>query len=131
MLIQNLLISAAVGCFAATAQDLTEKRLVRPVKPVWFAIVYLPFLLPPVLMHNQNPFRTTWSCWCELFLVFMLVAFYLRGTRLTRAELTAVVVLGALAAPGAVSASIIWRRFRSCWPCFAAKSCCGRWRWVL
>ena len=62
------------------------------------AIVYLPFLLPPVLMHNQNPFRTTWSCWCELFLVFMLVAFYLRGTRLTRAELTAVVVLGALAA---------------------------------
>lgn len=98
VLIQNLLISAAVGCFAATAQDLTEKRLVRPVKPVWFAIVYLPFLLPPVLMHNQNPFRTTWSCWCELFLVFMLVAFYLRGTRLTRAELTAVVVLGALAA---------------------------------
>lgn len=98
VLIQNLLISAAVGCFAATAQDLTEKRLVRPVKPVWFAIVYLPFLLPPVLMHNQNPFRTTWSCWCELFLVFMLVAFYLRGTRLTWAELTAVVVLGALAA---------------------------------
>ena len=98
VLIQNLLISAAVGCFAATAQDLTEKRLVRPVKPVWLAIVYLPFLLPPVLMHNQNPFRTTWSCWCELFLVFMLVAFYLRGTRLTRAELTAVVVLGALAA---------------------------------
>ena len=30
VLIQNLLISAAVGCFAATAQDLTEKRLVRP-----------------------------------------------------------------------------------------------------
>ena len=78
VLVQNLLISGIVGCFAATAQDLAEKRLTRPVRPAWFALVYLPFLLPPVLMHTQQPFRTTWSTWTELFLVFMLVAMYLR-----------------------------------------------------
>ena len=49
------------------------------MRPAWFALVYLPFLLPPVLMHTQQPFRTTWSTWTELFLVFMLVAIYLRG----------------------------------------------------
>ena len=67
VLVQNLLISGIVGCFAATAQDLAEKRLTRPVRPAWFALVYLPFLLPPVLMHTQQPFRTTWSTWTELF----------------------------------------------------------------
>lgn len=63
VLVQDLLISGIVGCFAATAQDLAEKRLTRPVRPAWFALVYLPFLLPPVLMHTQQPFRTTWSTW--------------------------------------------------------------------
>ena len=98
VLVQNLLISAIVGCFAAAAQDLTEKRLGHAVKPAWFAIVYLPFLLPPVVMHTQQPFRTTWSGWTELFLVFMLVAMYLRGTKLNKKELCAIVVLGTLAA---------------------------------
>ena len=84
VLVQNLLISGIVGCFAATAQDLAEKRLTRPVRPAWFALVYLPFLLPPVLMHTQQPFRTTWSTWTELFLVFMLAAMYLRGTKLNK-----------------------------------------------
>lgn len=97
-MVQNLLISAIVGCFAATAQDLTEKRLGHAVKPAWFAIVYLPFLPPPVVMHTQQPFRTTWSGWTELFLVFMLVAMYLRGTKLNKKELCAIVVLGMLAA---------------------------------
>ena len=68
------------------------------VKPAWFAIVYLPFLLPPVVMHTQQPFRTTWSGWTELFFVFMLVAMYLRGTKLNKKELCAIVVLGTLAA---------------------------------
>lgn len=98
VLVQNLLISGIVGCFAATAQDLAEKRLTRPVRPAWFALVYLPFLLPPVLMHTQQPFRTTWSTWTELFLVFMLVAMYLRGTKLNKKELAAIVILGTLAA---------------------------------
>lgn len=98
VLVQNLLISAIVGCFAAAAQDLTEKRLGHAVKPAWFAIVYLPFLLPPVVMHTQQPFRTTWSGWTELFFVFMLVAMYLRGTKLNKKELCAIVVLGTLAA---------------------------------
>lgn len=98
VLVQNLLISGIVGCFAATAQDLAEKRLTRPVHPAWFALVYLPFLLPPVLMHTQQPFRTTWSTWTELFLVFMLVAMYLRGTKLNKKELAAIVILGTLAA---------------------------------
>ena len=93
VLVQNLLISGIVGCFAATAQDLAEKRLTRPVRPAWFALVYLPFLLPPVLMHTQQPFRTTWSTWTELFLVFMLVAMYLRGTKLNKKELAAIVML--------------------------------------
>ena len=98
VLVQNLLISGIVGCFAATAQDLVEKRLTRPVRPAWFALVYLPFLLPPVLMHTQQPFRTTWSTWTELFLVFMLVAMYLRGMKLNKKELAAIVILGTLAA---------------------------------
>ena len=98
VLVQNLLISGIVGCFAATAQDLAEKRLTRPVRPAWFALVYLPFLLPPVLMHTQQPFRTTWSTWTELFLVFMLAAMYLRGTKLNKKELAAIVILGTLAA---------------------------------
>ena len=98
VLVQNLLISGIVGCFAATAQNLAEKRLTRPVRPAWFALGYLPFLLPPVLMHTQQPFRTTWSTWTELFLVFMLVAMYLRGTKLNKKELAAIVILGTLAA---------------------------------
>lgn len=98
VLVQNLLVSAIVGCFAATAQDLAEKRMQHTVKPAWFAITYLPFLLPPVLMHTQQPFRTTWSTWTELFLVFMLVAMYLRGTTLNKKEICAIVVLGTLAA---------------------------------
>ena len=98
VLIQNLLISAIVGCFIASAQDIAERRLDRAVKPGWFALLYIPFVLPPVVMHTQQPFRTTWSAWTELFLVFMLVAMYLRGTALNRKELCAIVVLGTLAA---------------------------------
>lgn len=49
-------------------------------------------------MHTQQPFRTTWSTWTELFLVFMLVAIYLRGTKLNKKELAAIVILGTLAA---------------------------------
>ena len=37
-------------------------------------------------MHTQQPFRTTWSTWTELFLVFMLVAMYLRGTKLNKKD---------------------------------------------
>lgn len=125
VLVQNLLISGIVGCFAATAQDLAEKRLTRPVRPAWFALVYLPFLLPPVLMHTQQPFRTTWSTWTELFLVFMLVAMYLRGTKLNKKELAAIVMLGTLAAS--------WRSkcvyYLAAIPVLLALLC-ARWRWA-
>ncbi|MBM6901429.1 hypothetical protein H6B10_17565, partial [Gemmiger formicilis] len=38
-------------------------------------------LLPPVLLHNMQPFRTTWSAWCELFTVFLPVWWYFDGQR--------------------------------------------------
>ncbi len=129
VLVQNLLISGIVGCFAATAQDLAEKRLTRPVRPAWFALVYLPFLLPPVLMHTQQPFRTTWSRWTELFLVFMLVAIYLRGTNEQKGA-------GRYRDSGhagcvvAQRVRLYWPPSRCCWRCSAPAGCCARWRWA-
>lgn len=61
----------------------------------------------------------------------MLVAFYLRGTRLTRAELTAVVVLGALAASWRSECVYYLAAIPVMLAVLCCKSCCGRWRWVL
>ena len=77
-------------------------------------------------MHTQQPFRTTWSTWTELFLVFMLVAMYLRGTKLNKKELAAIVILGTLAAS--------WRSecvyYLAAIPVLLALLC-ARWRWAL
>ena len=131
VLVQNLLISGIVGCFAATAQDLAEKRLTRPVRPAWFALVYLPFLLPPVLMHTQQPFRTTWSTWTELFLVFMLVAMYLRGTKLNKKELAAIVILGHAGCVVAQRVRLLSGRHPgAAGAALRPRGCCARWRWA-
>lgn len=98
VLIQDLLISAAVGCFAAAARTLVRRRVARPVPAGWFVLVYLPFLLPPVLLHNQQPFRTTWSAWCELFTVFLAVWWSLDRRPVSGKKLAAFTVLGILTA---------------------------------
>lgn len=98
VLIQTVLIAGIVGLFIATAQTLAEERLHTPVKAGWFAILYLPFLLPPVLMHDMQLFRMTYANWVELLVLFLLAAFYFRGTSVKMSELVTVTVLGAVAA---------------------------------
>ena len=79
-------------------------------------------------MHTQQPFRTTWSGWTELFFVFMLVAMYLRGTKLNKKELCAIIVLGTLAAswrsecvlPAAIPVLLL---------VMCARNCCAPRRW--
>ena len=95
VLVQNLLISGIVGCFAATAQ--TWPKALTAVRPAWLRWSTCRFAAARADAHQQ-PFRTTWSTWTELFLVFMLVAIYLRGTKLNKKELAAIVILGTLAA---------------------------------
>lgn len=98
VLIQNLLISGIVGCFLAAAETLARARLRKAPARGWFAVLYLPFLLPPVLLHNMQPFRTTWSAWCELFTVFLPVWWYFDGQRVTKKKLAVLAVLGILTA---------------------------------
>lgn len=98
VLIQTLLIAGAVGCFLAAAQTLACQRMQKPPAAGWFAILYIPFLLPPVLLHDMQPFRSTWSTWTELFAVFLLVWWYLRGQRVTGRQLALFTLLGVLTA---------------------------------
>lgn len=98
IIVQNLLISCVVGCFLAAAETLAQDRMKRPVARGWFAILYIPFLLPPVLLHNMQPFRSTWSTWTELFTVFLLVWWYLRGKPVSAKSLAAFAFLGILTA---------------------------------
>lgn len=98
VLVQVLLIASAAGCFLAAVHTLAEWRFGPGVKWQWCALLYLPLLLPPVVAHAVQPFRSTWSTGTELFLVFVLAALYLRGTPVRRRELAAVAVLGILTA---------------------------------
>lgn len=98
VLIQTLLIAGVVGFFLAAAQTLAAQRLRRPVAAGWFAILYLPFLLPPVVLHDMQPFRTTWATWTELFTVALLVWWHARGEQITRGKLAWFTLLGFLTA---------------------------------
>ena len=60
------------------------------------SLMFVP--MPGGVVLVQNLLITTWSTWTELFLVFMLVAIYLRGMKLNKKELAAIVILGTLAA---------------------------------
>ena len=71
VLIQTLLIAGVVGCFLAVAETLARERMPKPPARGWFAILYIPFLLPPVILHDMQPFRSTWSTWTELLTVFL------------------------------------------------------------
>ena len=98
VLIQTLLIAGIVGCFLAAAETLARERMPKPPARGWFAILYIPFLLPPVLLHDMQPFRSTWSTWTELFTVFLLVWWYLRGQAITKKQLAVFTLLGVLTA---------------------------------
>lgn len=98
VLIQTLLIAGVVGCFLAAAETLARERMSKPPSRGWFAILYIPFLLPPVLLHDMQPFRSTWSTWTELFTVFLLVWWYLRGWAITKKQLAVFTLLGVLTA---------------------------------
>lgn len=98
VLIQTLLIAGVVGCFLAAAETLARERMSKPPARGWFAILYIPFLLPPVLLHDMQPFRSTWSTWTELFTVFLLVWWYLRGQAITKKQLAVFTLLGILTA---------------------------------
>ena len=98
VLAQVLLASAAVGCFLATVHRWAERRFGPKADLRWCALLYLPFLLPPVVAHIMQPFRSTWSTGVELFLLFVIAALYLRGTAVRGRELAAVAVLGVLTA---------------------------------
>lgn len=98
VLIQTLLIAGVVGCFLAAAETLARERMPKPPARGWFAILYIPFLLPPVLLHDMQPFRSTWSTWTELFTVFLLVWWYLRGRAITIKQLAVFTLLGILTA---------------------------------
>lgn len=98
VLIQTLLIAGVVGCFLAAAETLAVQRMPRAPARGWFAILYIPFLLPPVILHNMQPFRSTWSTWTELFTVFLLVWWYLRGLPVGKKQLALLTLLGILTA---------------------------------
>lgn len=98
VLIQTLLIAGIVGCFLAAAETLARERMPKPPARGWFVILYLPFLLPPVILHDMQPFRSTWSTWTELFTVFLLVWWYLRGRAITKKQLAVFTLLGVLTA---------------------------------
>ncbi len=98
VLIQTLLIAGVVGCFLAAAETLARERLAQPPARGWFALLYIPFLLPPVLLHDMQPFRSTWSTWTELFTVFLLVWWYLRRQRITAGQMALLTGLGVLTA---------------------------------
>lgn len=98
VLIQTLLIAGIVGCFLAAAETLARERMPKPPARGWFAILYIPFLLPPVILHDMQPFRSTWSTWTELFTVFLLVWWYLRGRAITKKQLEVFTLLGVLTA---------------------------------
>lgn len=98
VLIQTLLIAGIVGCFLAAAETLARERMPKPPARGWFAILYIPFLLPPILLHDMQPFRSTWSTWTELFTVFLLVWWYLRGQAITKKQLAVFTLLGVLTA---------------------------------
>lgn len=87
VLIQTILIAGIVGLFIAEAQTLAEQRLQKPLKSGWFVLLYLPFLLPPVVMHDMQLFRMVYSNWVELLVLFLLVRWYLRNTAIKRWEL--------------------------------------------
>lgn len=98
VLIQTLLIAGVVGCFLAAAETLAVQRMPRAPARGWFAILYIPFLLPPVILHNMQPFRSTWSTWTELFTLFLLVWWYLRGLPVGKKQLALLTLLGILTA---------------------------------
>lgn len=141
VLIQTLLIAGVVGCFLAAAQTLACQRMKRPPAAGWFAILYLPFLLPPVLLHDMQPFRATWATWTELFTVFLLVWWYLRGRRVTARQLAVFTLLGVLtaswrseniyylAALPVLLAILAGRRLLR--PAAAVLSCCVLWAGTL
>lgn len=98
VLIQTLLIAGVVGCFLAAAETLAREKLAQPPARGWFALLYIPFLLPPVILHDMQPFRSTWSTWTELFTVFLLVWWYLRGRHITAGQMAVLTGLGILTA---------------------------------
>lgn len=102
VLIQIAVISGMAGYLMASVQQLAEEycaahgldlRVARLT-----AILYLPLLLPPVLLHDQQPFRPTWTSWTEIFLLGVLAVWFLARKPLGRGKWLLLVCLGALTA---------------------------------
>lgn len=100
--IQIVVISGMTGYLMASVQELVEGYCVArdrdPRRARWTAVLYLPLLLPPVLLHNQEPFRPTWTSWAEVFLLGVLAVWLAARKPLSRGKWWVLVCLGALTA---------------------------------
>lgn len=100
--IQILVISGMTGYLMASVQELAEGYCVArdrdPRRARWTAVLYLPLLLPPVLLYNQEPFRPTWTSWTEVFLLGVLAVWLAARKPLSRGKWCVLVCLGALTA---------------------------------
>lgn len=102
VLVQLVLASGMLGYLMASLQEVVERYAAERGRSVkngrWVALLYLPFLLPPILLHNQQPFRPTWTSWVEVFLLSAMAIWYTVGKPLSRKKWVVIVCLGALTA---------------------------------
>lgn len=102
VLVQLVLASGMLGYLMASLQEVVERYAAERGRSVkngrWVALLYLPFLLPPILLHNQQPFRPTWTSWVEVFLLSAMAIWYTAGKPLSRKKWVVIVCLGALTA---------------------------------
>lgn len=102
VIVQICVASGIVGYLMASIQELAEKYCVThgrsPRYARWTAVVYLPLILPPILLHNQEAFRPTWTSWTEIFLLGLLGICLANKRPLSRGKMCLLIFLGALTA---------------------------------
>lgn len=102
VVVQIFVISGMTGYLMALVQETAEGYCAARGWDTKFArctaILYLPLVLPPVLLHNQEAFRPTWTSWTEIFLLAVVALWFSGHQPLSRGKWWTLICLGALTA---------------------------------
>ena len=94
VIVQVLILSGIAGYCIATLEDMFQAVIHRPV--LLRILLFIPFLLPPVILYNFSPFRAVLYAYLELLFAVCMVSWFWTRKEMTSGRQILLVILAIL-----------------------------------